>query len=49
MIISFGFRDASETGYADSLFMKFVEKRLRIDDIRYGDSTTLRQRLEAAF
>lgn len=47
VIISFGFRDASKTGYADILVMTFVEKRLRIDDIRYRDATTLRQRLAA--
>ena len=45
VIIAFSFRDPAKAGYADSLVMRFVEKRLRIDDIRYADSKTLRQRL----
>ena len=49
IVIAFGYRDPAKAGYADSLIMKFVEKRLRIDDVRYGDSKTLRQRLGAGF
>lgn len=45
VIIAFGYRDPTKAGYADSLVLKFVDGRLRIDDIRYTTSSTFRQRL----
>lgn len=45
IIIAFGFRDANKPQYADKLVMRFVDKRLRIDDIAYASSGTLRQKL----
>ena len=48
IVLSFGFRDPSKAGYADSLVTHFIDKRLRIDDIRFGSCTdTLRKRLQA--
>lgn len=48
LIVAFGFREAGKAGYADRLLLRFVDDRLRIDDIAYGTSGTLRQRLAAA-
>jgi hypothetical protein len=45
IVLAFGFRDASKAGFAQNLVMRFVDQRLRIDDIKFGDGTTLRARL----
>ncbi|MEQ1899192.1 MAG: hypothetical protein ABL866_00510 [Devosia sp.] len=45
VIIAFGYRDPAKAGYADSLVLRFIDKRLRIDDIRFGTKGTLRERL----
>lgn len=45
VIIAFGYRDANKAPYADRLVMRFVDKRLRIDDIAYAAGGTLRERL----
>lgn len=46
IVIAFGYRDPGKAQYADRLIMRFVDKRLRIDDIAYAMSGTLRQRLQ---
>lgn len=46
IVIAFGYRDPAKPQYADRLIMRFVDKRLRIDDIAYATSGTLRQKLE---
>ena len=48
IVIAFGYRDPGKAQYADKLIMRFVDKRLRIDDIAYAKSGTLRQKLAAA-
>ena len=45
IIIAFGYRDPNKAPYADRLVMRFVDKRLRIDDIAYATGGTLRDRL----
>lgn len=45
VVIAFGYRDPGKPQYADRLIMRFVDKRLRIDDIAYGNSSTLRDKL----
>jgi len=45
IVIAFGYRDPAKAQYADRLIMRFVDKRLRIDDIAYATSGTLRQKL----
>lgn len=47
IVIAFGYRDPDKAPYADRLIMRFVDKRLRIDDIAYAASGTLRQTLES--
>lgn len=46
IVIAFGYRDPAKAQYADRLIMRFVDKRLRIDDIAYATSGTLRQKLQ---
>ena len=45
IVIAFGYRDPSKAQYADRLIMRFVDERLRIDDIAYAKSGTLRDKL----
>ena len=45
IVIAFGFNDPNKPQYADKLVMRFVDQRLRIDDIAYGSSGTLRDKL----
>ena len=45
IVIAFGYRDPGKAQYADRLIMRFVDKRLRIDDIAYAKSGTLRDKL----
>jgi hypothetical protein len=45
IVIAFGFRDPGKAQYADRLIMRFVDQRLRIDDIAYANSGTLRDKL----
>ncbi len=45
VVIAFGYRDPAKAQYADRLVMRFVDKRLRIDDIAYAGSGTLREKL----
>ena len=45
LVIAFGYDDASKAGYADSLVMRFVDERLRIDDVKYTNGGTLREKL----
>jgi hypothetical protein len=45
IIIAFGYRDPAKAQYADRLIMRFIDQRLRIDDIAYANSGTLRQKL----
>jgi len=45
IIIAFGYRDPGKAPYADRLVMRFVDKRLRIDDIAYATGGTLRDQL----
>jgi hypothetical protein len=47
IVIAFGYRDPNKPQYADKLVMRFVDRRLRIDDIAYATSGTLRQKLGA--
>jgi hypothetical protein len=47
-VLAYGYREADKSGYADGIVMRFIEGRLRIDDITFGiGGDTLRQRLEA--
>jgi hypothetical protein len=48
IIIAFGYRDPNKAQYADRLVMRFVDKRLRIDDIAYATGGTLREKLGKA-
>jgi hypothetical protein len=48
IIIAFGYRDPDKAQYADKLVMRFIDKRLRIDDIAYAIGGTLRERLGRA-
>lgn len=48
IIIAFGYDDPSKAQYADKLVMRFVDKRLRIDDIAYSTGGTLREKLGKA-
>ncbi|MBI4923556.1 MAG: hypothetical protein HY834_17590 [Devosia nanyangense] len=48
IVIAFGYRDPDKPGYADRLVLRFVDQRIRIDDIAYGASGTLRQKLTAS-
>jgi len=48
IIIAFGYDDPNKAQYADKLVMKFVDKRLRIDDIDYSTGGTLREKLNKA-
>ena len=45
IVIAFGYRDPGKAQYADRLVMRFVDQRLRIDDIAYANSGTLRDKL----
>ena len=45
IVIAFGYADPGKPQYADRLIMSFVDKRLRIDDIAYARSGTLREKL----
>ena len=45
IVIAFGYRDPAKQQYADKLVMRFIDQRLRIDDIAYATSGTLRQKL----
>lgn len=45
IVIAFGYSDPAKAQYADRLIMRFVDKRLRIDDIAYATSGTLREKL----
>ena len=47
-VLAYGYREADKAGYADGIVLRFIDKRIRIDDITYGvGGGTLRQRLEA--
>lgn len=48
VVIAFGYRDPDKAQYADKLVMRFVDKRLRIDDIAYSTGGTLREKLGTA-
>lgn len=48
IVIAFGYDDPNKAQYADKLVMRFVDKRLRIDDIAYSTGGTLRGRLGKA-
>ncbi|HVY51905.1 MAG TPA: hypothetical protein VHA07_10155 [Devosia sp.] len=48
IVIAFGARDPSKAQYADKLVMRFVDQRLRIDDIAYATGGTLREKLGKA-
>ena len=48
VIIAFGYNDPGKAQYADKLVMRFVDKRLRIEDIAYGIGGTLREKLGKA-
>lgn len=45
IIIAFGYDDPNKAQYADKLVMRFVDQRLRIDDIEYSTGGTLREKL----
>lgn len=48
IVIAFGYNDPDKAQYADKLVMRFVDKRLRIDDIAYSTGGTLREKLNKA-
>ena len=43
--IAYGFREADKPGYADTLILKLVDERLRIDDITFAKGGSLRAKL----
>jgi len=45
IVIAFGYRDPAKRQYADRLVMRFIDKRLRIDDIAYATTGALREKL----
>ena len=45
VIIAFGYRDPDKAQYADRLVLRFVDQRLRIDDIAYATGSTLLEKL----
>ena len=45
VVVAFGYNDPNKAQYADKLVMRFVDKRLRIDDIAYATGGTLREKL----
>jgi hypothetical protein len=45
VIIAFGYRDPNKAQYADKLILRFIDQRLRIDDIAYATGGTLLERL----
>lgn len=47
VVLYYSYDDASKAGYADALVMRFVDSRLRIDDIKYTAGGTLREKLAA--
>ncbi len=47
VVLSYGFRDPSRRSFSDTLVMRFVDERLRIDDIKFAAGPTLRQQLQA--
>lgn len=47
-VLAYRYREADKVGYADGIVLRFIDGRLRIDDINYGvGGGSLRQRLEA--
>ena len=48
IIVAFGYDDPGKAQYADKLVMRFVDQRLRIDDIAYANGGTLREKLANA-
>lgn len=48
IIIAFGYNDPNKAQYADKLVMRFIDQRLRIDDIAYANGGTLREKLATA-
>lgn len=45
IVIAFGYDDPNKAQYADKLVTRFVDQRLRIDDIEYATGGTLREKL----
>ena len=45
IIVAFSYQDPKKAQYADKLVMRFVDQRLRIDDIAYATGGTLRENL----
>lgn len=45
IIVAFSYQDPNKAQYADKLVMRFVDQRLRIDDIAYATGGTLRENL----
>src|ERR1700754_823745 len=48
IVVAFSYNDPNKAQYADKLVMRFVDKRLRIDDIAYATGGTLRENLANA-
>ena len=46
-VLSYRYRDAGKAGYSDKLVLRWVDGRVRIDDIIYGSGGTLREKLAA--
>jgi hypothetical protein len=46
-VLSYRYRDPAMTGYSDRLVLRWVDGRVRIDDIIYGKGGTLREELSA--
>jgi hypothetical protein len=46
-VLSYGYRDPGKAGFSDRLVLRWVDGRMRIDDIIYADGATLRGRLAA--
>lgn len=47
VVLSYQYREPDKAGFSDRLVLRFVDERLRLDDILFGDGTSLRDRLSA--
>lgn len=45
VILSYQYREEGKSGFSDRLVMRFIDERLRLDDILFSDNTSLRDSL----
>jgi hypothetical protein len=49
VVLSYSFPDQPASDWTDNLMLKFIDGKVRIDDIKYGNGGFLRKALEDAF